>query len=144
MTPDERDIVFYDGGCGLCHATVRFVLARDRDARFAFAPLDGALFARMLGPDARAILPDSVVLRTRAGELLVRSRAVIEIGRRLGGATGFLASVAGLLPTRLLDLGYAAVARVRRRLFAPPPGACPIVPAHLRARFLLDPPVAQG
>ncbi len=144
MTPAEPDVVFYDGGCGLCHATVRFVLARDPAGVFAFAPLDGALFARALGPAARAVLPDSVVLRTRTGEVLVRSRAVLAIGRRLGGPWRVLAGVAALLPTSLLDAGYAGIARVRRRLFAAPQDSCPLVPGHLRARFLLDPPAAQG
>ena len=144
MNAPARDVLFYDGGCGLCHATVRFVISRDPDGVFAFAPLDGAVFARALGPAARAVLPDSVVLRTRSGCVLVRSRAVLAIGRRLGEPWRALASLAALLPTALLDAGYAAVARARRRLFAPPAGSCPVVPVHLRDRFLLDPPVAQG
>jgi predicted DCC family thiol-disulfide oxidoreductase YuxK len=41
-----------------------------------------------------------------------------------------------LLPRWLLDIGYDGVARIRKHLFAPPPGACPILPAELRGRFL--------
>ena len=40
-----QDIVFYDGGCALCHHSVRFLVARDRDgSRFRFAPIGGACF----------------------------------------------------------------------------------------------------
>ena len=32
-------VILYDGVCGFCDRTVRFVLQRDPDARFRFAPL---------------------------------------------------------------------------------------------------------
>ncbi|PKN39805.1 MAG: hypothetical protein CVU63_14125, partial [Deltaproteobacteria bacterium HGW-Deltaproteobacteria-20] len=35
-------IVLFDGECGLCHASVRFVVERDDRALFRFAPLDSA------------------------------------------------------------------------------------------------------
>src|SRR5262249_20173935 len=35
------ETIFYDGGCGLCHRTVRFVLSEDASGcTFNFAPLD--------------------------------------------------------------------------------------------------------
>jgi hypothetical protein len=38
----------------------------------------------------------------------------------------------------LLDTGYDGIARIRHRIFAKPPDACPILPAPLRDRFDLD------
>lgn len=128
--------LFYDGGCGLCHRAVRFVLARDRDGRaFRFAPLHGETFAALVSPAARAALPDSLVLREPDGTLRARSDALRAIGRRLGGPWGVLAALAGLVPASLLDAGYDALARVRHRWFAPPPAACPVLPPALRVRF---------
>ena len=41
----SHELVFYDGRCGLCHHSVRFLLARDRDgALFRYAPLFGETF----------------------------------------------------------------------------------------------------
>ena len=41
MTAPET--IFYDGGCGLCHRFVRFVIKRDPDGTlFRYAPLEGA------------------------------------------------------------------------------------------------------
>jgi predicted DCC family thiol-disulfide oxidoreductase YuxK len=37
-----------DGGCGLCHGLVRFVLVRDAGGLFHFASLQGAAAARHL------------------------------------------------------------------------------------------------
>lgn len=132
-----HDLLFYDGGCGLCHHLVRFVIRRDLDgSRFRFAPLGGPAFLEAIRPADRDRLPDSVVLRTADGRTLVRSGAVLHLGERLGGIWRFLARAAGLLPRWLLDFGYDQVAAVRKRLFAPPDGVCPVLPPELRGRFL--------
>ncbi len=127
--------VFYDGGCGLCHRAVRFLLAEDREGVFRFAPLESERFGEAVGPDLRDDLPDSIVLLLPDGRLQVRSGALIEIGRRLGGAWGALARAARVVPAFLRDAAYDGVARIRHRLFARPEAACPLLPAHLRERF---------
>ena len=129
-------ILFYDGGCGLCHRAVRFLLKRDRGAAFRFAPLAGDTFAREVSAPVRAALPDSLVLRLEDGTLLTRSAAVVAMLRRLGGAWTWLGLALRLVPPLLRDAGYDAVAKVRHRLFKTPEGACPLVPPALRDRFL--------
>lgn len=131
------DLLFYDGACGLCHRTVRFVLARDREGtRFRFAPLQGDTFQATFPPADRDRFPDSLVLKTADGRVLTRSAAVLHIGERLGGTWLGLARGFGLLPRWLLDAGYDGVARVRKRLFARPAETCPLLPPELRGRFL--------
>ena len=128
--------LFYDGDCGLCHRAVRFVLAEDPEGRaFRFAPLASPAFAAALPAGERAALPDSLVVRTPDGPVLVRTAGVREICDRLGGLWRVLALVSRALPERLLDRGYDAVARARKRIFAPPAEACPRVPPDLRRRF---------
>ena len=84
----------------------------------------------------RRALPDSLVLRTTQGRLLVRSAAVLESLRRVGGVWRGLAAVASAVPAPLGDAAYDLVARSRRRLFRKPGSACPVVPAAKRARLL--------
>lgn len=130
------DTIYYDGTCALCHAAVRFVLARDRDgSRFRFAPLQGDRARASLQSAAAAELPDSIVVVTAAGAVLTRSDAVLHILGRLGGAWRQAAAAARLVPRRLRDAAYDGVALVRYRLFGRTGDACPIVPAHLRGRF---------
>lgn len=131
-----RDIVFYDGGCGLCHAGVTFLVKRDRRHAFDYAPLHGETFGRIVPPASRGSLPDSVVIATRDGALLVKSDATLHALRALGGAWSALGRALAVVPRSLRDAAYDLVARVRRRLAAPPSGACPLVPAGLRDRFL--------
>lgn len=133
----SSDLLFYDGGCGLCHRWVVFVLRHDPDGEgFRFAPIGGTAWGEVIPASRQSGLPDSLVLRTADGRTLIRSEAVLRIGERLGGSWRSLAGIAGLLPHWLLDLGYDGVARIRKRLFAPPEGSCPAVPAELRTRFL--------
>jgi predicted DCC family thiol-disulfide oxidoreductase YuxK len=134
--PRESARLFYDGGCGLCHRAVRFVLAEDPEGRaFRFAPLVSESFERLVSAQQRVALPDSLVLSLPDGRVLVRSGAVREIGARLGGLWRVLAFAAGALPARWLDALYDVVARHRARWFAKPADACPLLPPALRDRF---------
>jgi predicted DCC family thiol-disulfide oxidoreductase YuxK len=127
--------IFYDGECGLCHGFVRFVVARDRPGRFRFAPLQGTTYSTAVPGERRAGLPDSIVVAAADGRVLARSDAVAHVLATLGGGWRTLARMLLLVPRPLRDLGYDAVAAVRRRLFRRPPDLCPVVPRALRGRF---------
>lgn len=131
--PAQRDTVFFDGACGMCHGLVRFLLAEARTpGAFRFAPLHGETFQATLGAETRAALPDSVVVVRADGTLLTRSTAVLHLLARLGGVWRVLAAAAGLVPARVRDAAYALLARVRRRGSA---AACAMPPAAWRAHF---------
>jgi predicted DCC family thiol-disulfide oxidoreductase YuxK len=130
------DTVFYDGHCGLCHRTVRWILAADADgSKFRFAPLDSEAFRRTVPQGAAASLPDSFVLRTEDGRVLTRSAAFIEVTIRLGGAWRVIGWFLRLVPAVVRDRVYDAVARARHKWFAPPADVCPVIPPGLRSRF---------
>lgn len=130
-------VVYYDGSCGLCHRTVRFLLAEDREAAFHYAPLESARFADEVASVEAGELPDSIVLRTPDGQLRVRSAAMIEIGSQLGGIWRALALASRAVPRGLRDALYDQIAAIRHRLFRKPDQACPVLPADLRERFSL-------
>jgi predicted DCC family thiol-disulfide oxidoreductase YuxK len=131
---EVTETVYYDGTCGLCHRAVRFILAEDRSGTaFALAPLGGDRYASEIGemPD----LPDSVIVRTASGEVLVKSAAIIRIAQRLGGLWRVLGTLFALVPRAIRDAGYDFVARIRYRIFGREKNACPLLPPDLRARF---------
>jgi len=131
-----RTRAFYDGTCGLCHRTVRLLLAEDPGGEaLRFAPLDSEAFRLAVPEEARAGLPDSLVAVTPDGALLTRSSAVAHLLARLGGAWRLAAWVVLAFPRPVRDAAYDGVARVRRRLFAAPDAACPLLPERLRDRF---------
>jgi predicted DCC family thiol-disulfide oxidoreductase YuxK len=129
-------LVLYDGACGVCHRTVRMLLAEDATGEaLRFAPLGGATFAAAVPPAARTGLPDSILVVARAGTILGRAASMIEVARALGGLWRLLAALVAAVPRRVADAGYDLMAANRKRLFATPDDVCPLMPAHLRARF---------
>jgi predicted DCC family thiol-disulfide oxidoreductase YuxK len=133
---ESPEWIFYDGRCGLCHQFVRFVLAEDRagDA-FRFAPIGSPTFLAMVPACQRAVLPDSVIVRTESGNLLSRSAAVLHVLRTFGGAWAAVAWSFAWIPVSAADRLYDAVARSRARLFSLPNDGCPVLPHRLAARF---------
>lgn len=130
-------LVFYDGNCGLCHHAVRFALARDaQGSLFRFAPLQGSTLQGSISTEVAERLPDSIVIQTRDGTLLVESEAVLFMLREIGGGWGGFGRVAAVIPRPWRDLVYRAVARTRHLIFRRPADLCPVVPASIRNRFL--------
>ena len=127
--------LFYDGECGLCHLSVRFLLWANPGGDTRLAPLGGETFRRRIPEEEQARLPDSLVLLTRDGRILTRSEGVRYLLRELGGVWRVLAALGAVVPRGLADAAYDAVARARHRLFARPGEACPVPPGPARARF---------
>ena len=124
--------VYYDGGCGLCHRTVLFLLRRDPDgSRFRFAP-------------TQEQASGSVVVELPDGQRLTHSGAVFHLLQMLDGGWGLLGRCGATLPRSLTDLGYRIVARIRRGLFPAPDGLCPRVPIEWRERFELERDKMEG
>lgn len=131
------EMIFYDGSCGLCHRAVCFVLAEDRDGNiFRFSPLKSERFNSTVDEEQRDGLPDSIVVRTAYGALLIKSGAMIHVGERLGGTWRLLARLLKVVPKSARDKVYDWIAGIRRRLFRDPTAACPLAPEHLRNRLL--------
>ena len=135
-SPITCDTLFYDGDCGLCDRAVRFVLARDRQGiAFRFAPLQGRTFSDRIPSHQRVTLPDSMVVLTSGGGLLMRSNAWIHILRRLGGRWQIIAAVLAVIPQGMRDPAYDHVAAIRYRVFGRRDDACPVAPPSVLSRF---------
>jgi predicted DCC family thiol-disulfide oxidoreductase YuxK len=128
--------LFFDGGCGLCHRLVRFVLSEDRAGEVRFAPLGGTAFAKRVPELVQRAPFESLVLLTEDGRTLTSSSAVLHLLGRLGGLWRIASALAIRVPRPLRDGAYRLVAANRGRLFAAPAAVCPVVPASLRERFL--------
>ena len=130
--PAAHPIVFFDGECGLCARSVRWLLDHDPSGVLRFAPLQGETARRMgVTPPADRgawflILADEDGLHARSGATL---RAIA----RLGGVFT-LARLLLLVPGPLRDGVYDWVARHRDALGGAP--ACALPAPEEAARFL--------
>ena len=132
---EEHPIVLFDGVCNFCQGVVRFALARDRAARFRFAPLQSDLGRALLaghGLDADAL--DTFVVVDQAGAH-ARSDAVLRLALGLGAPWAWLWPLRAV-PKRVRDWLYDRIARSRYRWFGRLE-ACPTPPPGWRDRFLV-------
>ncbi len=113
--PQTDEIIFYDATCRVCRAAARSVRKADA-ARFQIAPLGGDSFRACVPEATRQELPDSLVVRTGEGRLLVRSAAVVHILSGLGTGARLLAALLRVMPRPFRDWAYDVFARARRLL----------------------------
>jgi predicted DCC family thiol-disulfide oxidoreductase YuxK len=129
----ENPVVFFDGVCNLCNASVQFILKRERSSVLCFAPLQGETF-RALEIPGKELLPDSIVLFEN-GKLYTESAAVLRIARRLSFPWRWLALPGWLLPRFVRDPIYRLIARNRYRWFGKK-DVCYLPTPELKLRFL--------
>jgi predicted DCC family thiol-disulfide oxidoreductase YuxK len=127
-------VLFYDGECAFCSRAVRQLIARDPQRRIAFAPLQGKLAAELdLSQHAAKQGGTMVLLRESDGGIFMRSDALIELARALGGGWRLLA-LARFIPRWLRDFAYGMVADHRDWL-AGKSAACPLPDAEFLSRL---------
>lgn len=133
-TPSLTDRLFFDGRCGLCHRFVYFVLKEDTLCRFQFIPLASPIATQSLKDQHPG--EQSMVIQTPDHAIYQKSSAIIYVWYQLGGVHRLLGIALWMIPKPLRDLGYDMNAKIRHHWFKRPATHCPIVPAHLRHRFV--------
>lgn len=130
-----RNLVLYDGECGLCDRTVQFLLRHDKKGVLRYAPLQGETARPFVG-EHPAIDTMMLVERLDDGSTRVseRSRGVFRTLAKLGGFWRVV-SWLRILPRLLTDFGYAIVARHRIQWFGRV-DACRVPDPATRPRFL--------
>jgi len=127
-------IVFFDGVCNLCNASVQFILKRDPKGYFRFAPLQSKAAREKLRDMPEAPSDISSILLLEDGICYTRSSAALRIARRLSGAWPvFYAAI--LIPRFLRDPIYDFIARHRYRWFGKLE-SCSLPKPEWRGRFL--------
>lgn len=127
-------MVFFDGVCNLCSASVQFIINRDPGKRFRFASLQSEYAKKHLPEElTREDNLQSFVLLTDNG-LYKKSTAALKIARQLKGLWplfyGFI-----IIPKFLRDAVYSLVASNRYKIFGKK-NACMVPSPELKSLFL--------
>lgn len=127
-------ILFFDGLCNLCTASVQFIIRHDPKQRFRFASLQSTTARSILGQSVSATdQPDSFLL-WEDGTVYSRSQAALRVTKRLSGAWPLL-YVFRIVPVGIRDGIYNIVARNRYRWFGRK-NECWVPSAALQQLFL--------
>ena len=132
-------VLYYDGECGFCDATIQYVLRYDRVRTLQFAALQGTNASQLVRRHPGLATVDSLIWVDSDGSatserVFIRSDAVLRIARYLGWPWS-LAATMRLVPRFMRDRVYDTFARYRKRLM-PTADSCEIPTPEVRARFL--------
>lgn len=134
MNTDNNPVVFFDGVCNFCNASVNFIIDRDKRNRFRFAALQSDYAHQQLtalGVDPTKM--DTVVL-LQNGRLYQCSTAALRIAKQLDGLWP-LWYVFIIVPPFIRNFFYDIVARNRYRWFGKR-DTCRMPTPEERERFL--------
>jgi predicted DCC family thiol-disulfide oxidoreductase YuxK len=127
-------VLLYDGTCGLCHRSVRWLLRHERDHELEFAPLQGETAAALR--ERHREIPEALesVVLVADGRVRLRSKAFLYSARHLRAPWRWAYGVRWL-PGFVLDLGYRLIAAIRYRVWGRAE-LCDLPAPEHRARFL--------
>jgi predicted DCC family thiol-disulfide oxidoreductase YuxK len=114
IAADRSPILVYDGSCGFCSRSVRFMLRHEQRHDLLFVTRDSELGKRL----RRAHRLESVqsMLWIEGGQVFAESGAVMKAAGYLGGWWSRLAVLGSFCPRFILNRVYKFIAQNRRRL----------------------------
>ncbi|MBB6328590.1 putative DCC family thiol-disulfide oxidoreductase YuxK [Algoriphagus iocasae] len=131
---EQKSIIFFDGVCNLCNASIDFVIRHDTNDRFLVGALQDELSRRILSNyqvDPNYL--DSLVLLEN-GKIFYRSTAALKIAKKLTGFAPFLYPLI-FLPKFLRDPVYDWIGRNRYRWYGKK-STCRLPTPEEKAKFL--------
>lgn len=109
-------IVFFDGKCRLCNASLDFILRYDRSGLFSFADLGSPAATAYLSPVSLLPLQPESIIYFREGVIYNEADAVLKILSDMGGIWK-ASSILYLVPAGLRNRVYRLIARKRYQWF---------------------------
>lgn len=138
MGASEQPVILFDGICNLCEGFVQWVILRDPDAIFKFAPLQSEVGEDLLAGCDLSGDPLQGVVLVDAGRCYRKSDAIIRVLARLGWPYRALAPTR-FVPRTVRDFVYDFVANRRYGWFGKR-DECMMPTSDIRARFLAGAP----
>jgi predicted DCC family thiol-disulfide oxidoreductase YuxK len=129
-----KSIVFFDGVCNLCNASIDFIIQKDKKNQFLVGALQDSLSKEVLaGHQVKQDYLDSLIL-LEEDKIFYKSTAALKIARKLSGIWPIFYPLIHL-PTWLRDPVYDFIGKNRYRLFGKK-NTCRIASPEEKAKFL--------
>lgn len=127
-------VILFDGVCNFCDGAVNFIIARDTEAYFKFAPLQSEIGEKLMTENGiDKTVTDSVVL-IEDGRVYTYSTAALRVARKLKGPWR-LFYVFIFAPKFIRDFFYRLFAKYRYKMFGKK-DECMLPTPEIRSRFL--------
>ena len=112
---ENKGIVLFDGYCNFCSSSIRFIIPRDRNKSFRFAAAQTETGEQLQSRYQLGALASHSIVLIRNERVYSKSRAALEIARKLKGLWPVF-YVLILLPPFFRDFFYDLIAKNRYRL----------------------------
>ena len=127
-------IILFDGVCNFCNGSVNFIITRDAENHFKFAPLQSDVAQSLLEKHNinKAEIDSIILIEDEAA--YTHSTAALRIARKLDGVWSWF-YVFVVVPEFIRDFFYKLFAKYRYRLFGKTE-VCMIPTAEIREKFI--------
>ncbi|MFV9550910.1 thiol-disulfide oxidoreductase DCC family protein [Algibacter sp. PT7-4] len=134
--PKHKKLILFDGVCNLCNSSVLFVIKRDKNNVFMFAPLQsntGKQIIKTFNIDSTKT--DSILLyNPKNKSIQSKSTAALKIASNLGFPTSIMA-VFLIIPNFIRNWAYHFIAKNRYKWYGKKE-TCMIPTPELKSKFL--------
>ncbi len=127
-------IILFDGVCNFCNDSVNFIIERDAENYFKFAPLQSEIAQNMLNEYKIIRAETDSVILIENGAAFTYSTAALRIARRLNGAWSLLYGFI-VVPKFIRDFFYKLFAKYRYAMFGKT-DACMMPTPEIREKFV--------
>ncbi|WP_282030806.1 thiol-disulfide oxidoreductase DCC family protein [Winogradskyella eximia] len=134
--PKNKQLILFDGVCNLCNSSVLYVIKRDKNEKFLFAPLEsdiGNKIIQKFSIDTKET--DSILLYNPLKDSLTyKSTAALLIAKELGFPTNIL-TLFLIVPKAIRNWVYNYIAKNRYKWYGKKE-SCMIPTPELKAKFI--------
>ena len=135
LIPENKKLVLFDGVCNLCNNSVTWIIKRDNNNVFLFAPLQSEIGTKIIDKfNIDTAKTDSILLFESSGRLSIKSSAALRIASGLGWPWKIM-SVFLIIPGIIRNVVYDYIARNRYKWYGKK-DACMIPTPELKSKFL--------
>jgi predicted DCC family thiol-disulfide oxidoreductase YuxK len=131
---DNRHTIIFDGVCNFCNRAVNFIIKRDPEGLFVFAPMQSDLAKELMGKHQIHNVGVDTFLLIKNDQCFVFSSAALEIAKDLTGMW-YLCKIFKVVPEPVRDFFYKLFARYRYTLFGKKE-TCMVPSKEVRSRFI--------
>ena len=127
-----KNIIFYDDNCVLCNHSIQFLIKKDLQNQFVFAPLQGKLAKKSIDLIYIKKLDSFVVLSN--GNSFVKGKAIKFIIQNLKTLSFYKWVL--FVPNSILDLVYSFIGKIRYKVFGKSKN-CLYLNKKIKNRFII-------
>ena len=129
----NKTILFFDGNCGLCNRSVKFVLRKEKNHELFFSPLQSEFAKKILKQYNLAAEADSMILLEK-GKVYLQSSASLRTTKYLKGLWTLM-MIFIIVPPFIRNAIYNYVAKNRISWFGTA-DYCEMMTPELKKRFV--------